>query len=156
VAALPHSRVVVLANTLCAKGSYLAGDGTTWKPVTVPRFRIPPQFGGKVSATITCGPPGAAHDVVNGAQNSFALSTAVVGTTTPTRSDPVGQIEELWVHGNRAILATPTGVRSLDLHLGTDSRILAATHTGDHAWFVTAGHRLFSSADGGRHWVSQP
>ena len=151
---LPHSRVAILSGQLC--GRYLVGDGSTWKHVTVPRFRVPPQFDGKTFPTFLCGPAGGAHDVSNGADNSFALSTAVVGTTPSTRSAPVGQIEQLWVHGNRAILVTPTGVSPADLHLGADSRILAAAHAGDHAWIVTSGHRLFSSDDGGRHWVSRP
>ena len=150
---LPHSRVAILSGKLCG---YLVGDGTAWKHVTAPRFRVPPQFGGKTFATFPCGVAGGAFDVSNGADSSFALSTAVVATTPSTRSDPVGQDEQLWVHGNRAILVTPTGVSPVDLHLGADSQILAAAHAGDHAWIVTSGHRLFSSDDGGHHWVSQP
>jgi photosystem II stability/assembly factor-like uncharacterized protein len=154
-AALPRSRVAILTGTMCTQGNYAVGDGSTWKHVTVPRFRVPPQFGGKTFPTFPCGPAGGARDVSNGADNSFALATVVVGTTPPTRSDPVGQVEQLWVHGNRAILVTPTGVSPVDLHLGADSRILAAAHAGDQAWIVTSGHRLFSSDDGGRHWVSR-
>jgi len=152
---LPNSRVAILSGTLCG---YVVGDGTTWEHVTVPRFRVAPQFGGKTFPGFTCGLPGEAHDVSNGADNSFVLTTAVVGNTPPTRSDPVGQAEELWVHGNRAILVTPTGVSPADLHLGAASpiQILAAAHAGDHAWIVTSRHRLFSSDDGGHHWVSQP
>ena len=156
VESLPHSRVVILSVTQGNEASYLVGDGSTWKPVTVPCFQVPPQFGGKSSASSACGPAGPDHDVSNGALNSFELTTVEVGTTPSTRSDPVGQVEQLWIHGNHAILVTPTGVSPTDLHLGADSRIRAAAHAGDQAWILTSGDRFFSSDDGGRHWALQP
>ena len=114
---LPNSRVAILSGTLLFAVTWWA----TAPPGSTSRCRASgwhPGWEARPSRWFTCGLPGEAHDVSNGADNSFVLTTAVVGNTPPTRSDPVGQAEELWVHGNRAILVTPTGVSPADLHLG--------------------------------------
>ena len=151
VESLPHSQVAILNGKTCG---YAVGDGTTWQNVTAPRYRLGPQFGGKVSRSTRCGPGGGGRfDVSNGGMNGFMVANVTVGTTPSTSSDPLGRAEEVWVHRNRAILVTPTGVSPVSLHLGADFRVLAVSHSGDHAWILTGGRRLFSSDDGGRHWT---
>jgi hypothetical protein len=156
-AVLPDSRVAIsVGNGNIHREPFVVGDGTTaWQHVSVPCYRQPPLFDGRTFVTFYCGPMGKTGGGVEGDTKNgkeFDFSPVELGMKPLSRSMPLGQVEQLLVHRNAALVVTPDGVRKSDLRLGDDDTVSGYAHAGDHVWIVTEGHRLFASDDGGLHW----